>query len=72
MTDEQHFPDDFDEACQRIRSAAQTLLLLHRLPRNVVKVLQAIEHDAQILFQFGKDAEKLFHDHFTPHTESNQ
>ena len=62
MTDETHFDNDYDEACHRILSAATATLLLHsdRLPDAAVKALQAIVLDAKFLYQFGKDAGRMY------------
>jgi len=53
MTEERHFDNDFDEACNRILSAATTALLLHRgrLPEGVQQALQAIAADARFLIE---------------------
>ena len=71
MTDEQHFDNDFDEACHRIVSAATTALLLHRdrLPDGVVQALKAIADDARFLYQFGQDAERMLNDDIDPGDE---
>lgn len=62
---EEHFDNDFDEACNRILAAATTTLLLHRdrLPEGVQQALQAIATDARFLSALMTETEQRWNDH---------
>jgi len=61
---EEHFDNDFDEACHRILAAATTARLLHRsLPDGVQQALQAIAADTQFLIELMTENTRPVNDH---------
>lgn len=55
-------PDDFDGACMRIQAAAHMVASGYPLPESARGLLRDIAADAGLLFQFGRDADRLSND----------